>query len=199
MMKRYRWLVMGLCCLSLTTSAQTGTGNPPVKKSCSCGFSSINQLGILSGESNNQLAIQSVNGFQYKTWFAGIGLGLDNYGAKTIPLFLDIRKNILRSASTPFLYADGGIQLTGEKNRKNAGLSREELETGAYYDFGLGYSIGLKNKKALLLSAGYSIKDVKWTTYLNEEVVCVTTPCNPFVSSYKYRLNRLAFRLGYQF
>lgn len=197
MVKHYIGLVIMLCCLSLITAAQNETGNPPVKKSCSCGFSSINQLGIVSGESDNQLTVQSINGFRYKTWFAGIGLGWDTYGAKTAPLFLDLRKSLLRRASTPFLYADGGIQLAGEKTRgKGTGLATK-LETGAYFDFGMGYSIGLKNKNALLLSAGYSIKNIKWSSY--QEVACVTTPCYPFVSSYKYRLNRLAFRLGYQF
>ena len=55
-------------------------------------FHSINNIGLLEGQSGAAFQAQTINGFQKRSWFAGIGVGLDYYRYRTIPLFVDVRK-----------------------------------------------------------------------------------------------------------
>ncbi len=84
-MKSILLLILAVC-LSVIVSAQqkTGTGNWQ--------FHSINNIGLLEGQTGSAFQLQSINGMQYKSWYAGIGLGLDFYRYRTIPLFIDFRK-----------------------------------------------------------------------------------------------------------
>src|SRR5262245_27408802 len=95
--------------VSCTLFAQQAKENRAAKKNCGCSFNSLAQLGILEGEAGTAFQLQTINGIQFKTWSAGIGVGLDYYKYRSIPLFLDLRKYILNKPRTPFLYADGGI------------------------------------------------------------------------------------------
>ena len=56
-------------------------------------FTSINLVGLLYGQAGTAFQLQTVNGVSYKTFSGGIGIGMDDYYLKTIPLFFDIRKN----------------------------------------------------------------------------------------------------------
>ncbi|WP_315816616.1 hypothetical protein [Paraflavitalea speifideaquila] len=197
MFSKYFWVTVIGCSLVVTSWAQSSEKAPTVRKSCSCGFSSINQLGIATGENNNSVLLQTINGFRYKTWFAGVGVGYDTYYAKTVPLFLDLRKSLFLKPSTPFLYLDGGVQFMGEKKTDKGSYYTKQYHPGAYYDMGIGYQIGLRNKSAILMSAGYSQKYLKYHQYT--EVVCIMAPCPSYSSHYNFRLNRLAFKIGYQF
>ena len=51
-------------------------------------FSSQISAGMVEGEQNTNLHIELLNGLRYKTWFAGIGTGLDYYYYRTIPVYL---------------------------------------------------------------------------------------------------------------
>lgn len=197
MFRKYTLTTVILCSLAVTVMAQSGATEKVAKKSCSCGFSSINQFGILTGTNGNYPLLQTINGFRYKTWFVGAGVGLDVYHTTTIPLFLDFRKNLLAGKSTPFVYADGGIQFMTQKTRIKGPYLKEDYQTGAYYDVGIGYQVGLKNRHALLMSAGYSVKEIEYDRYA--EVVCITSPCPKDKSNYKYKLNRLSLKVGYRF
>jgi hypothetical protein len=50
-------------------------------------FHSINQVGILAGSSDATLQLQTINGINTKTWFAGLGVGLDYYYVRSVPFF----------------------------------------------------------------------------------------------------------------
>src|SRR5688572_9219460 len=97
------------------TSAQEANQEQPVKKGCGCSFSSINQIGGLYGSKGTYFQLQTINGIRYKTWFAGIGAGIDLYTRGGFPVFLDVRKDIFEKRSTPFLYADAGIHLVRDR------------------------------------------------------------------------------------
>ena len=199
MFRRYIVSTLILCSLGVTVMAQSGASEKAVKKSCSCGFSSINQFGIMTGTNGNYPLLQTINGFRYKTWFAGAGAGLDAYHTLTVPLFLDIRKNLLAGKSAPFVYVDGGVDVVTKKSVTKDWSTKKDYKTGAYYDLGIGYHISLGNRNALLMSAGYSVKKVEYNNY--HEVVCVTSPCpaSILMGAYKYRLNRLSLKIGYAF
>ncbi|HVY74956.1 MAG TPA: hypothetical protein VG890_09015, partial [Puia sp.] len=91
--------------LILATRGTTFAQNPSSSKAWQ--FHSINQVGLLEGESGSSWQLQTVNGMSYKSWFAGIGVGLDYYRLRGIPLFLDLRKTFGHSRNKPFVYADG--------------------------------------------------------------------------------------------
>jgi hypothetical protein len=167
------------------------------RKSCSCSFSSINQGGIMRGEAGSYFQFQTINGLRYKTWFAGLGVGVDRYPANGVPVFLDIRKYLLQGLYTPFVYADGGYHFADMNSEKTEWQSIE-YTNGVFYDLGLGFRFGFNKKSGLLFSGGYSFKKYeKKQSYL--PVGCNFFPCAENSQTYSYRLNRLSLKLGFQF
>ena len=125
-------------------------------------FKSINSIGLLTGGRGEASSLQTVGGLHIKKWFAGIGIGLDYYETRTIPLFIDLRRNLLQKQKTPFLYVDAGTNFIWKKSIDTyyqPTRSRPQL----FYDAGIGYKIPVKNKTAFIFSAGYSVKKIKQT------------------------------------
>ena len=152
---------------------------------------------MLEGQTGSAFQIQSVNGMQYKSWFAGIGVGLDFYRYRTIPLFIDFRKEFGSSINKFFAYADGGVNfcwLTDQE--KTTYLADDHFETGFYTDLGLGYKIGIGRNNHLLLSIGYSLKKLK-ETYLMYNYFPPDNTQNKAETNYS--LNRLTMKIGWEF
>ena len=124
-------------------------------------FSSINQVGLLSGSSGEAFMLQTINGLKKDKWFAGAGTGLDFYRERTIPLFLAIRRDLINRINTPFVYADAGINFSWlnsfQKQQKQFPIS----SPGLIYDLGIGWKLSGKNNRGYIFSAGYSFKQVK--------------------------------------
>ena len=182
----------------LITSAQEAKQEQPVKKGCSCSFSSINQTGAAGGSRAVAFLLQSINGIKYKSWFAGIGVGFDTYYEAGIPLFLDIRKDILNKSTTPFVYADAGVHLILDKRDELNSRPRYELiyKNGGYTDVGAGLKWGDTPKMKWLISAGYSYK------YVEHRMVYDDPFCpNCYESNTRYRnyLHRFSMKVGFQF
>src|SRR5215467_547922 len=70
-------------------------------------FRSINQVGLLEGTDGGAFQIQTINGVQFRTWFLGIGVGIDNYRLRSVPLFVDLRKEFKVGTNYFFIY--GGV------------------------------------------------------------------------------------------
>ena len=187
-------LQIGAC---LTVSSQEAKQEQPAKKGCSCSFSSINQLGIVSGSGGASALLQSVNGIRYKTWFAGIGVGVDLYKRGSIPVFLDVRKDIFNAANTPFIYADVGMHFPDKKIVSESPWYESEYASRFYSDAGIGYRMGKKSKRGFLASAGYSYKYV--TRLLQYKGPCGVAGCgNVMDSYYKSYLHRISIKVGWQ-
>lgn len=124
-------------------------------------FSSVNQAGLLVGGRGEAFMIQTINGIKKDKWFAGAGTGLDFYGERTIPLFLDLRRDLSNRKNTPFAYVDAGINflwLTSfQRQQKQFSTSSPAL----FYDAGIGWKLSGKNNRGFIFSAGYSFKQVK--------------------------------------
>jgi hypothetical protein len=112
-------------------------------------FSSINQVGLLSGSSGEAFMLQTINGLKKDKWFAGAGTGLDFYRERTIPLFLAIRRDLINRINTPFVYADAGINFSWlnsfQKQQKQFPIS----SPGLIYDLGIGWKLSGKNNRGL--------------------------------------------------
>jgi hypothetical protein len=170
-------------------SQEANTGNSRIR------FQSDMQLGFLEGSAGPFFQIQSVNGIRYKTYSIGIGAGLDYYAMRSIPLFLDIKKDLFKNRQTPFFYLSGGRHFPWEEAPIND-WTKSSPESGLFYDAGIGYAIPLK-KQSILFSAGYSFK--AFDEVVENEVVCITWPCPQFKESYSYKLRRLSIRAGIRF
>ena len=196
MSKKYLTTII-ICFIAFRLCAQVKESSARNAKSCSCGFQSILQGGLLEGAAGPSWNLQTINGIYYKSWFAGIGAGLDFYTMRTIPLFIDARKDLFRKSRTPFLYADAGIHFDWLKSKEKPVWASSEYNRGFYYDVGGGYKLSFGNRDALLLSVGYTMKTLR-----EERVVmvqCFTSPCNPPKDHYNYTFSRLSFKVGWRF
>lgn len=104
-------------------------------------FSSALRAGLLNGQADKAGAeVQLVGGINCKTWFTGIGAGIDNYsGFKSIPLFIDIRKELREKKNTPFVNADVGYNIPlRDKDHKNEDWVHYKFEGGLYYELSAG-------------------------------------------------------------
>mgnify|MGYP002398949621 CR=1 FL=1 len=186
-------LAIGQVALAIGDSTLPKTG----RTSCSCAFSSINQGGVMRGEAGSYFQFQTINGIQYKTWFAGLGVGLDLYPADGLPVFLDVRRYFLNGRYNPFVYAEAGIHFA-DKNNEETNWQRDDYSNDLFYDVGVGIKIGFMKKGSLLLSGGYSFK--KYDKKIISIVPgCMVFPCHEGLQVHSYRLNRLSLKLGFQF
>ena len=183
-------IILAACSL-ITTMALTAQEGE-VKKAKPV-FQSVNLVGFLEGETGTAAQVQSVNGFGLNGYAIGIGIGLDYYVQRSVPLFLDVRKDILNKPQTPFIYTDAGV------NFPWTGKSFDwvsDTDPGLYYDLGIGYKVPVKSN-AFVISAGYSFK-----AYSQEEKIpvwCIMAPCPEQVNNYELKLKRLSVKAGFVF
>lgn len=163
-------------------------------------FHSINSIGLLEGEAGSAFQLQTINGVQYKNWFAGAGAGLDYYRFRGVPIFLDIRKIFPLATNTFFVYGDIGMHapwLTQKQKDSNYYISvLSDFKNGLYTDAGAGYQICLGNKAALLISAGYSFKSLRGTQ-IDYSPMSYDGP--PAITKLRYDLSRLSVKMGLKF
>jgi len=155
-------------------------------------FKSINQVGLLVGASKPAFQMQSVNGVSYRGYSVGLGVGMDNYYFKTIPLFVQVRKNILTRTATPFVYVDLGANLPQDKEVETSGQT-SKFSSGLYYDIGIGYAAQVWKAVGLNVSIGYSRKET------SENRVYGFLGADGRMESYDYAFRRLSLKLGFSF
>lgn len=165
-------------------------------------FQSIANVGLLEGETGSSFQLQTINGARYKSWFAGVGLGLDYYRYRTIPLFIDVRKEFGRGSSSFFVYADGGISFSWVTDAQKTGyLSNDQYHNGFYSDLGLGYKTAVGKKSAFLISLGYSYKKLNetYSAYYYYPGGFYGDPAPDNREQINYNLNRLSIKMGWIF
>lgn len=185
------------CCMLLIVAATAQTKNTTGASSKKITYSGNLQIGVLNGSSKSALELKTIQGLQYHSWFAGAGVSLDNYLYRTVPLFINIRKNLVNKSSYPYLFADAGISLPWVQHTDNFWWSSYKYNSGLYYDAGAGYSFSLAKKYALLFNAAYSFKKVKETVTPFCEL-CPPPSSTPDIKN-EYSLRRLSLSLGWMF
>ena len=199
MQMKYFLLYILLQSRCVITSAQEAKQERPAKKGCSCSFSSIIQIGALTGSKGAETGIQTVNGLRYKTWFAGIGIGLDYYSIKSYPFFLDVRKDLFDQPSTPFVYVDAGIHMPAKRKIMEGDWYANEYSNEFYSDAGVGYKIAMGKVSKMLISAGYSYKKVDRLYRFLPSTGCDFAPCYQNHYNYVSWLHRFSVKMGWQF
>ena len=172
------------------------------KKNAAYKFHSINNISLINGDNVTSAGLQSINGFQKGNLFAGVGIGLDYYLYRTVPLFADFRYEFGKAKNKFFAYADGGINFDWVEEDYNDGpifiwdgsRNTTEFHDGAYTDIGLGYTVGSKKGGGLVLSLGHSYKSLKKTvSYMDwrtQETIS---------DIYHYDFNRIVLKVGWKF
>jgi hypothetical protein len=157
-------------------------------------------LGMLMGESSSALQVQTVHGVQYKQWQAGLGIAVDNYRYRTVPLFMEVRRMLPLKTNHLFLYAGGGpnlLWLTSQQKQDIMITNQTKFHAGWYGDLGAGYQLALAgNKNAVSLSAGYSLKTLRTVT---QDYSPIAYDAPPVFSERTYTLGRIVVKLGISF
>lgn len=156
-------------------------------------FHSINQLGFLNGQAGTELLVQTINGIQVNTFSTGIGIGLDYYKQRSIPVFLDVRKSVFQKPQSPFVYIDGGYHFLWAKKEPKEWIRTNE-KGGLYYDFGIGYSFPAFQKGAVHISLGYSVKNM--SEKVNQNPWRSSWPLPEDYLQSDYTLRRYSFKMG---
>lgn len=162
-------------------------------------FTSINQFGIAWGGTDDALQLQTINGITYQTWSAGIGLGLDYYWERTVPIFLDLRKNVFSKKQTPFVYADMGVNMPWVKAGKNDTWYSSDYSQGGYYDIGIGYRVPVYKSLLANISFGYTQKKFREERKNEMNIFDFSPYGHNSVEHYSYTLRRLSLKLGLSF
>lgn len=166
-------------------------------------FQSINNAGVIIGGYEQAFQLQSINGIKYKTYSAGIGIGRDDYYFKTVPLFVDLRKNLLEKKITPFVYVDLGASFPWDRAKIET-WTTSYYKSGFLFDAGLGYSIPVRGRFAFNFSAGYSQKILNetretsswmWTDYMPG----FAPSSYKDTADYRYTLRRISLKIGFSF
>ena len=173
------------------------TGNAIAQKKWH--YSSHNYAGLLEGDNGSAFQLQTIQGIRNSLWFTGIGTGIDYYYLRSVPIFLSVNRNLSTKNRTPYLSLDGGINMAWLKEDRNQwnDFIRSDFSPALYWAGGVGYKVGLRNKKdAILLHVGYSYKQLKEKQ--EQPVFCINPPCPPSVQYFNYKLNRITMKLGWQ-
>ena len=168
-------------------------------------FRSLDYIGGLRGEDGDFFQLQTVNGFYKRSWFLGVGTGLDYYRYRTIPLFVSVVRDLMPGRNGPFLTLNGGIDLPSYERPVSSYdyYAKSRFRSAPYWGAELGYKIKLSSHSshAILLSAGYSYKELKedqTTPYacpLGAPCPLQTLGQEP-VTRYTYRNQRLSVKAG---
>jgi len=172
------------------------------KKNTAYKFHSINNISLVNGDNEVSAGLQSINGFQKGNLFAGVGIGLDYYLYRTVPLFADFRYEFGKTKNKFFAYADGGINFDWVEEDYNDGpifiwdgsRNTSEFHNGAYTDIGLGYMVGTKKGGGLVLSLSHSYKSLKKTVSYQDWRTQETIS-----DIYHYDFNRIVLKVGWKF
>lgn len=205
MKKRIFLVVCYTLCLTVTVcSAQS----LPSSEGHPWKFRSDNYLGLSSGAWGDAGLIQTINGLYKGPWFVGLGAGLDNYRFLSVPLFVSLTRDlpVFSKRSGLSVELDGGSNLPWytRPTSYDDGFVSSKFYPGPWWSASLDYKWKLSSHtgKALLFSAGYSVKKLREDQVAPSASTCQGIGGCPLTLEtyvYKYLNRTLLFRIGFQF
>ncbi len=161
-------------------------------------FSSATSIGVATGERGSALMMETVNGVKFSKWFAGVGVGLDYYQYKSLPLFINGRRYFDKNGKA-FVYGSAGYNLP-LKNKPGPELgfySDYYFSGGLLAEGGVAYSISLSKKSSVVISLGYSHKELEMKSSV--KICGIVPPCWEESYRYEFKYNRVVMKLGFEF
>lgn len=161
-------------------------------------FQSINQFAMVGGENQINSSFQTINGITFSDWFSGIGIGIDNYRYKTLPLFVE-GKWFFENDKRGFIYGDMGYNfpMKNKPGKEVDYYNTYNFTGGVYTDIGIGFRVHLYKKSSLQFSLGYSYK--KMSTNIGVNICPFAGPCYVDYSKYDFSFNRIVLKAGFVF
>src|SRR6185312_10794982 len=161
-------------------------------------FQSVNQFAMVGGENHVNTAFQTINGVKFTDWFAGIGIGIDNYRYKTLPLFLDGRWHFGEDKKA-FFYGDLGYNfpMKNKPGKEVYYYNTYDFIGGIYTDLGIGFQLSLNKYSCLVFSLGHSYKRLQ--NRIGIKIICPGFACPVDYSLYDYKFGRMILKAGLVF
>ncbi len=163
-------------------------------------FVSINQLAVTLGDRNigaGGPGIFSTNGIETDKWFAGLGLGYNNYALHSYPLYLQAERKFSQLKYGFFAYANSGLNVVLQKDQVPAIItvtsnSRYKFETGYWGEMGIGHRFYIFKNLQMQAAVGYNYHTFKTTETLHPQIQGqpITT------RRYTEKINALLLRFG---
>lgn len=162
----------------------------------------IPQAGLLNGDKSVSGQVMLVGGLEKNGWGFGLGSAVDYYKVRTVPVFVEVRKNLTKKQWPVFAYFDLGYNLEAAlamQYRQPGWGSKSRFRAGRYNEFGIGYALLNTKQKGFILGLGYSGKTI---TEIYDETLYRDFPpyANPTVVERKlgYAFNRIVCKLGFR-
>jgi len=169
------------------------------KPTCSCSFQGSLSAGLAAGNSPAKPLFQLSAGVKSKSYYLGVGTGIDDYQFHSVPVFADLRYDFTKSGEG-FIYGHAGYNFpyNNESFVDWFGMERstDKFRGGFYMDAGVGYRIFLKGWHRLLISAGYSHKRV--SNIIGYTFPCLVAPCPEDKNRYQYDMGRIVTKLSWE-
>ena len=156
------------------------------------GFTNMTSIGFLVGSSYNAqvapFSLQMVNGYRASNGlFAGFGTGIEFFSTSYMPLFLDIRYDLIGTDVVPYVLAKGGWGVPLSSDREEYDISYE-YSGGPLYGVGIGLKIRTRTHFAWDIELLYRYQETSYTEiyeWNNQEY------------DYTDIFNRIEIRLGF--
>lgn len=186
--------------LLLLLTAGWLAGNCQDNKTGKVQYSGMYEVGMLIGKAYTKVNPQIIQGISFKNYFTGIGVALDPYGFRTVPVFAQFRYSLHNDRSSPFAFASLGVSLPWNNDAipekfYNSDETWHKLKTGPYSEIGIGYKVKLDDGHAMNLMIGYCYKRFEYT----EKTSYYTDQLQQYEDRYVYDYRRISLRVGFQF
>ena len=168
------------------------------------GYYMVPQIGLLNGDHAVSAQVMMVAGKMKKNTGIGIGAAIDYYKIRTVPVFIDLRKNFSLAGRPLFAYLNLGYNIASplSSDYQQAGYSwfnkyNDRFASGFYSDMGFGYLFSDKSHKTFFISIGYTMKTI--TEKYDERSYNDFPPYNQYYDAerkFQYLFNRLVLKIG---
>lgn len=161
-------------------------------------FNSVTSVGLLTGQSETSLSLETLNGIRFSNWATALGAGLDFYQYRSAPVFANVRW-YFGSEKKLFLFGSGGYNfpLKNKPDRSLGNFSYYYFSGGVYADGGIGYSLFLNKRTSLVFGLGYSLKEIK--LHSSYSICGIVPPCWEEHERYEMNYRRIIMKMGIAF
>jgi hypothetical protein len=156
------------------------------------GFVNMTSIGFLAGTSHNEqvapLSLLMVNGYRTPYGlFAGFGTGIEFFSTSYLPLYLDLRYDLLGKEVVPYIMAKGGYGLPLSSDRSEYDISYE-YSGGPLLGLGIGLKIRTRSHFAWDVELLYRYQETNYKEIYD---------WNDQEYEYSDLFNRIEIRLGF--
>lgn len=160
-------------------------------------YRSYNYFGVLAGEETGY-QLTTIHGFEKKSFFLGLGTGIDNYRLFNIPLFLTGSKYLFPSSNNLLFSVNAGLSFSvNNQVEVFSGAVDQAFPPRPFGEAGFSYRFAdktMKNGQGILLGAYYSYKGARVKQTIRPS--CPNPPCADTYEYLNYELHRWALKLG---